>query len=146
MFIHHQFICFCFFILGFVTFVLSLKQGFLKYQFRIFAWIILATIMIVFQSWLLIANCMTGMIWFVLPSILIICNDTFAYLVGYFFGSHQLIAISPKKTWEGYIGGAFFTFLLSYIITSALVTIPGFTCPVNTLNLMPFNYPSCDNS
>lgn len=96
---NHSFVCFCGFIIGFVVFVLSLKQGYLKYQFRIFAWIILATIMVVFQTWFMMANVMKGMIWFVLPTILIICNDIFAYLVGYFFGSHQLIALSPKKTW-----------------------------------------------
>lgn len=96
---YHAFISYSGFIIGFVAFVLSLKQGFLKYQFRLFAWIILTTIMVVLQSWLLIMNSLKGMIWFVLPVLLIICNDIFAYLVGYFFGSHQLIALSPKKTW-----------------------------------------------
>jgi phosphatidate cytidylyltransferase len=61
-------------------------------------------------------NTLRGMIWFVLPALLIVCNDIFAYLVGYFFGSHQLIALSPKKTWEGTIGGLFFTVLLGFII------------------------------
>lgn len=75
---------------------------------------------------------------------LIVCNDIFAYLVGYFFGSHQLIALSPKKTWEGYIGGALFTVLFSYLLMSALVTVPGFTCPAQNLSdLVPFTYPTC---
>lgn len=130
IFVNHSFICFCFFIGGFVSFVLSLKQGYLKYQFRLFAWIMLATIMVVFQGWLLIANVMEGLIWFVIPALLIIINDIFAYLVGYFFGSHQLIALSPKKTWEGYLGGAFFTFIFSYILTNTILTIPGFACPM----------------
>lgn len=89
---------------------------------------------------------MLGLIWFVIPTLLIVCNDIFAYLVGYFFGSHQLIAISPKKTWEGYLGGAFFTLLFSYILTSALVTVPGFTCPMKVLDLVPFRYPQCNDS
>ena len=33
-------------------------------------------------------------------------NDTMAYLVGSFIGKHPLSKISPKKTWEGTIGGA----------------------------------------
>ncbi len=34
------------------------------------------------------------------------CNDTGAYLFGKLFGNHSLSpAISPKKTWEGVIGG-----------------------------------------
>lgn len=35
------------------------------------------------------------------------CNDTGAYLSGNLFGKHLLFAsISPKKTWEGFFGGA----------------------------------------
>jgi len=44
-----------------------------------------------------------------LPLILICSiwiNDTMAYLVGSFIGKTPLSAISPKKTWEGTIGGA----------------------------------------
>lgn len=37
-------------------------------------------------------------------------NDTFAYIIGSLFGKHKLWErISPKKSWEGTIGGAFFT-------------------------------------
>ena len=143
---NHSFISYCGYIIGFVAFVLSLKEGYLKYQFRLFAWILITTIMVVFQSWLIIMNTFKGMIWFVLPTLLIVCNDIFAYLVGYFFGSHRLIAKKKKKTWEGYLGGAFFTFIFSYILTSTLSTIPGFTCPMNQLNFAPFQYPTCDDS
>jgi len=38
--------------------------------------------------------------------------DTFAYMVGSWFGKHLLIPhISPKKTWEGLLGGYVFTML-----------------------------------
>jgi phosphatidate cytidylyltransferase len=34
-------------------------------------------------------------------------NDTFAYLTGMAFGKHRLFErISPKKSWEGFVGGA----------------------------------------
>ncbi|MCY7422080.1 MAG: phosphatidate cytidylyltransferase, partial [Chitinophagaceae bacterium] len=45
----------------------------------------------------------------ILPMVLIASiwiNDTMAYLVGSFIGKTPLSAISPKKTWEGTIGGA----------------------------------------
>ena len=29
-----------------------------------------------------------------------------AYVFGFFFGRTPLIKLSPKKTWEGFIGGA----------------------------------------
>ena len=49
--------------------------------------------------------------------ILIWSSDTFAYLVGKFFGKHKMAPkISPKKTWEGYIGGVILTLVLSYFV------------------------------
>lgn len=49
--------------------------------------------------------------------ILIWTNDTFAYLSGRFFGKTKLIErISPKKTWEGTIGGFLMTIVFAVII------------------------------
>lgn len=49
--------------------------------------------------------------------ILIWSSDTFAYLTGKFFGKHKMAPkISPKKTWEGYVGGVVLTLVLSYFI------------------------------
>jgi len=49
---------------------------------------------------------------FVLPLAMILmiwCNDTMAYLVGSFIGRTPFSPISPKKTWEGTVGGALLT-------------------------------------
>lgn len=47
------------------------------------------------------------------------CNDTFAYLTGMKFGKHKLFErISPKKTWEGSIGGA-----VSVIIAAVIISL-----------------------
>lgn len=44
-------------------------------------------------------------------------SDTFAYLSGRFFGKTKLFErISPKKTWEGVIGGVLFSLLASVLI------------------------------
>jgi phosphatidate cytidylyltransferase len=49
--------------------------------------------------------------------LLIWTNDTFAYLSGRLFGRTKLFErISPKKTWEGTIGGVVMTILLGFII------------------------------
>ena len=41
--------------------------------------------------------------------------DTFAYLIGVKFGKNKIMpSISPKKSWEGFIGGSVFTIILAY--------------------------------
>jgi phosphatidate cytidylyltransferase len=48
-------------------------------------------------------------------------NDSGAYIVGSLLGKHKLFErISPKKTWEGFIGGALFTLLAAWIISKFL--------------------------
>jgi phosphatidate cytidylyltransferase len=46
-------------------------------------------------------------------------SDVFAYLTGSFFGKHKLFErISPKKTWEGTMGGLVFALVAAYIFYS----------------------------
>lgn len=43
-------------------------------------------------------------------------NDSFAYVTGMLFGKHRLFErISPKKSWEGFLGGLFFSVLSSFV-------------------------------
>jgi len=50
--------------------------------------------------------------------ILIWANDTGAYLSGSNFGKHRLFErISPKKSWEGSIGGAIVTLITAFVIS-----------------------------
>lgn len=45
------------------------------------------------------------------------CTDTFAYFTGVFFGKHKMSpVISPKKTWEGAIGGVLITAIANVVI------------------------------
>lgn len=49
--------------------------------------------------------------------ILIWVNDTFAYIVGRLFGRTKLFPrVSPKKTWEGTLGGFVFTLAAAYLM------------------------------
>ena len=58
------------------------------------------------------------------PSLLIIyvivatfVTDTGAYFVGVFFGKNKMNErISPKKTWEGFVGGIVISFIVSSVI------------------------------
>lgn len=57
--------------------------------------------------------------------ILIWSSDTFAYLSGRFLGKNKLFErISPKKTWEGFIGGMVFTVLSSYLLEISIGILP----------------------
>lgn len=49
-------------------------------------------------------------------------NDTMAYLVGSFIGKTPFSKISPKKTWEGTIGGI--------ILCMVVITLAGYFIPV----------------
>lgn len=54
-------------------------------------------------------------------------HDSGAYLVGTFWGRHRLCpAISPKKTWEGVIGGSVVSGLIFWLI------LPYLNCTINT--------------
>lgn len=60
---------------------------------------------------------------------MIIINDIMAYLFGFFFGKTPLIELSPKKTWEGFIGGAFGTVLFGVVLSYFLCQHQYFVCP-----------------
>jgi phosphatidate cytidylyltransferase len=55
-------------------------------------------------------------------------NDTMAYVVGSFIGKTPFSSISPKKTWEGTIGGAILA-----VLTVTLVGHFGFALTIKTL-------------
>jgi phosphatidate cytidylyltransferase len=59
-----------------------------------------------------------------LPSVWLV--DTGAYLVGTRWGHHQLSPrLSPKKTWEGVVGGALFSIIGTALLASGYQTLVG---------------------
>lgn len=53
-------------------------------------------------------------------------NDTMAYLFGSLFGKTPLTKVSPKKTWEGTVGGIIFSVILIHFLWGRLAyQIPG---------------------
>ena len=64
-----------------------------------------------------------------LPLIIIACmwiNDTMAYIVGSLIGKTPLTSISPKKTWEGTVGGIILSITVVTIVSSYLPTFRDF--------------------
>ena len=134
-----------------------------------------------------VSNVFEGLVWFLLPSALIVVNDIMAYLAGgwvegggcgdgpagwgsvcvqvreragrnlkpappptpllpptpprrpldldpfqppgFFFGRTPLIKLSPKKTWEGFIGGVIGTVAAGYVLADWMSRFKWMTCP-----------------
>jgi phosphatidate cytidylyltransferase len=68
-------------------------------------------------------NIYKGTFWLVFPHGCVICNDIFAYIVGFFFGKTPLIKLSPKKTWEGFFGGIFATMVWAVLVSIDLLSL-----------------------
>uniref|UniRef100_A0A8R1EFI8 Phosphatidate cytidylyltransferase n=1 Tax=Caenorhabditis japonica TaxID=281687 RepID=A0A8R1EFI8_CAEJA len=127
---YHRLVSFALYCIGFVSFVLSLRKGYYMRQFSLFAWTHLTLLLIVSQSFFIIQNIFQGLIWFLAPVAMIICCDVMSYMFGFFWGKTPLIKLSPKKTWEGFIGGAFSTVIFGILLSLALYNRPFFVCPV----------------
>ncbi|ORX44618.1 phosphatidate cytidylyltransferase [Hesseltinella vesiculosa] len=159
---HHRFISFMLYVTGFVLFVLNLKKGLYKQQLAQFGWMHMALLLIVCQSHYIVKNTLEGLIWFVLPSSLVICNDVFAYICGTFWGKTPLIHLSPKKTVEGFLGAWLCTLMFAFLVgrlspllhltnsllfqwVSLLMQWDYMICPVKDLATSSWNYSHCES-
>lgn len=131
----HTLICFSLYTAGFVSFVLTLRKGMYTYQFGQYAWTHMILITVFVPSSFFVSNIFDGIIWFLLPCALVIVNDIAAYLAGFFFGKTPLILLSPKKTWEGFIGGALGTILASWYLAALMSQSAWLTCPRTDLSI-----------
>ena len=148
---HHAFVSYGLYTLGFVLFVVSLNKKSYFYQFAQFAWTHMIILVILMQSSFFVANIMEGLIWFVLPSSLVIINDIMAYCFGFFFGRTPLIKLSPKKTWEGFLGALVSTLVVGFYFSRYLSQFQWLVCrrtdmtirtwltcePANTFRALP---------
>jgi CDP-diglyceride synthetase len=138
---HHAMSAFALYMAGFVAFVLSLRRGHYAYQFQQYAWTHMILLVVFLPSSFFVSNIFEGLVWFLLPSSLIIVNDIAAYLAGFFCGRTPLIALSPKKTWEGFIGGFLGTVVAAFFLARAFSGFKWMTCPRPDLSLGPLD---CD--
>ncbi|KAI8986460.1 phosphatidate cytidylyltransferase [Pilobolus umbonatus] len=141
---HHRFISFMLYVLGFVFFVMNLKKGQYRSQMSQFGWTHMAILLIVIQAHFIVNNIIEGLIWFVLPAALVVCNDIFAYVCGFFWGKTRLIQLSPKKTVEGFVGGFVMTVILGFLIATLLMRFDYMTCPVTDLGASAWSNISCE--
>jgi phosphatidate cytidylyltransferase len=133
----HNLTAFMLYTAGLVTFVLGLDRGRAALApFRSFAWAHLTILFVVLPSSFFVSNLFEGgIIWVLLPASLVIVNDIAAYVAGFFCGRTPLIAVSPKKTWEGFVGGALGTVAASWALAELMSRSPWLTCPRTDLSL-----------
>lgn len=129
-----------------VWFGLALTKKYNKRQFSLFALTHVALFFIVFQSYLIIHNIIEGIFWYLLPIAMIICNDIMAYVFGFFFGKTPLIKLSPKKTWEGFIGGGLSTVVFGLLFSTFLSSYPYFICPIHYSEKLGYTTMACGPS
>eukprot|EP01006_Ploeotia_vitrea_P040226 TRINITY_DN66413_c1_g1_i10.p1 TRINITY_DN66413_c1_g1~~TRINITY_DN66413_c1_g1_i10.p1 ORF type:complete len:438 (+),score=47.89 TRINITY_DN66413_c1_g1_i10:88-1314(+) len=141
----HTFTCFCLWCVGFVLFISSLRPKMLIRQFSQLVWNHMALLYIAVQGSFFIATMWDGMIWFLLPTSIIIANDIWAYICGKLFGRTKLWALSPKKTREGFIGAIVVTIVWGIFASWAFSYSPRLVCPKESI--WPLTTPtSCDIS
>lgn len=109
-------ICFILYTAGMIIYIANLKFKHIRDQISVFFWTVLMNL---YASIGLMGftNIYEGLIWFLMPILLVTMNDTFALLGGKFFGRTQLWKLSPKKTVEGFIVGFLGTAFVGYLIT-----------------------------
>lgn len=140
---HHRFLSFGLYVFGFVYFVFSLEKGHYKFQFTQFCITHMALLLAVVQAHFIVNNIFSGLFWFFIPAALVISNDIFAYLCGITFGRTQLIAISPKKTKEGFIGAWVMTVIMGVVLSVTLARFKYIICPAKEIGAHVFSGLDC---
>lgn len=116
----------------FMASVLSLRPGLYEYQINQFTWTFMIILLVIVQMKTLVHNVFTGMFWFVFPFTLVMCNDTMAYFSGFMFGrkltTRPFMALSPSKTWEGFIGGLLCTCVYAFSVAPIMGRYKPFGC------------------
>ncbi|KAA8914798.1 hypothetical protein TRICI_002832 [Trichomonascus ciferrii] len=141
--VHHRFISYCLYIIGFVYFVYSLEKNHYSFQFTQFCITHMTLLMVVIQGHFIVNNIFAGLFWFCVPAALVISNDIFAYLCGITFGRTQLIQISPKKTVEGFIGAWICTIVIGVCLSSFLIRYKYMICPIKEIGANVFTGLQC---
>lgn len=137
-----SFYLYCF---AFIVSVLTLKEGLVRFQISQYMWSIVTIVLVVFQCHFFALNTLNGLFWFFFPMATVVMNDVSAYFCGITMGrrfiSAPFIALSPNKTWEGFLGAAVLTVIFSFFFPAILAQWTWFTCPLPIITMSPFPPP-----
>jgi len=140
-------IVFSLYCLLFIATVLTFKTGLIKFQLGQMLWTLATVALVVLQTKFLCTCALYGVFWFCFPMATVVSNDVFAYICGMLFGKKifqaPFLSLSPKKTWEGFIGAAIVTCVFSFYAPLILADIPWLVCPSEKISFFPQNF-SCN--
>lgn len=125
----------------FMITVLTFKPGLIRFQISQLMWTIVTVVMVVCQTKFLARCALNGLFWFFFPMATVVMNDVSAYFCGITMGRKFIqapfLALSPKKTWEGFLGAGVLTCVFSFLFPVLLARYPWFTCPAEKLTFIP---------
>ncbi|KAH0794171.1 Phosphatidate cytidylyltransferase [Histomonas meleagridis] len=129
---------FCFFIgsILLVLFVISLNPVNLAYSFDRLGWSIVSVVLLVVPANLYVKVSRFSLFWFFNSVCAVALNDSCAYFCGRIFGHTPLIALSPKKTVEGFVGALFCCVAISFFLPILFSKFPFTYCE----NVKPFAF------
>lgn len=133
---YHSITCYAIAAILIMLYVINLTPENDHYAFTRLAWSLLASFIIGIPASLYAYIANYSLFWFFCAIALVLFNDTGAYFSGRLFGRHQLIALSPKKTVEGFVGAAFITVAVGFGLPLAFSYWPFSYCP----NVRPFSF------
>jgi CDP-diglyceride synthetase len=106
-------------------------------------WSTISIITFFLCSHFIINNILEGLIWFWVPTSVVICNDVFAYIWGITFGHTPLIKLSPKKTVEGFVGAFWSTIVFGVLWGTYFMRFKYMICPVHDLGVSAWSSMEC---
>jgi phosphatidate cytidylyltransferase len=125
----------------FVLTVITMQKDLIRFQLNQLCWTLCILFLTVGQLKYIMHNVFNGLFWFTFPVLLVVINDIMAYVCGMSFGKkfvrRPFLALSPNKTWEGFIGGGICTVILGWFLAKYLAQFSWMTCPVDFPEFFP---------
>jgi len=121
-----------------VVTVLSLAPGLYQQQIGQLSWTGFVIVAVVFQLKVTVYSIYSGLYFVLFPASLVVANDTFAYFCGMSMGKkivkRPFMALSPSKTWEGFIGAFVLTLCYAYCTANLWGSSPWMRCSLPELS------------
>eukprot|EP00405_Crypthecodinium_cohnii_P035565 CAMPEP_0206528516 /NCGR_PEP_ID=MMETSP0325_2-20121206/2023_1 /ASSEMBLY_ACC=CAM_ASM_000347 /TAXON_ID=2866 /ORGANISM="Crypthecodinium cohnii, Strain Seligo" /LENGTH=427 /DNA_ID=CAMNT_0054024197 /DNA_START=116 /DNA_END=1399 /DNA_ORIENTATION=- len=143
---YYRLMTFSGYVVTFCGLVLSLRPGLYKYQIGNTVWTVGVLGLVVWQIQGTTELIFSGLVWFMLPCGLVVANDCWAYFCGVAAGRKLIkapfLALSPNKTWEGFIGGFICTAIWGWWYADVISRSEWLVCPQR--NMDPFAHLDCN--